>query len=105
MGRYSTASIFLWVAVVFGVNGCAPAGEQAMIQQARGSRYSQGYADGCATGRHAAGSTETRMTKDTMQYLKDKKYKEAWHAGYKECKFREERVAKLSNKSINRLRR
>jgi hypothetical protein len=94
---------FLYSAIVMMVisGGCEPVGEQVMIQNAKGVGYSKGYADGCATGRHAAGSTETNTTKDTLLYLNDAQYKTGWDTGYKECKFREERVAKLSEKTKN----
>jgi hypothetical protein len=81
------------------MTGCGPVGEQVMIQNAQGAGYSQGYGDGCASGRHAAGSVEAVAAKDTMLYLNDKQYKEGWDMGYKECEFREKRVAELSRKA------
>jgi hypothetical protein len=104
MKRYAMKTILVLSAMVW-ASGCAPHGEQVMIQNAKGVGYSQGYADGCATGRHATGSTETNTTKTTLQYLNDKEYKKGWNTGYEECKFREERVAKLSEKTANQLRK
>ena len=83
------------VAAAWVLAGCGPQGEQIMIQNARSAEYSRGYGDGCASGRKAAGNTEVNATKDTQLYLNNARYKEGWDTGYKECKFREERVAKL----------
>jgi hypothetical protein len=105
MNPKQTIAVLFGMTVFIGLSGCEPVGEQVMIQNARGMGYSQGYADGCATGRHVAGSTETNATKNTLQYLNDKEYKKGWDTGYEECKFREERVAKLSEKTANQLRK
>jgi len=77
------------------LTGCGPRGEQIMIQNAQTAEYSHGYGDGCASGRKAAGNAEVNATKDTHLYLNNARYKEGWNTGFKECKFREERVAKL----------
>ena len=66
-----------------------------MIQTPQGSDYSNGYGDGCASGRRAAGIVDVNGTKDTLRYLQSSNYKSGWDTGYKECKFREEKVAKL----------
>jgi len=83
------------VMTVWVLTGCGPQGEQIMIQNARSAGYAQGYGDGCASGRKAAGNTEVNATKDTQLYLSNARYKEGWNTGFKECKFREKRVAKL----------
>ncbi len=78
------------------LSGCGPRGEQVMIQNARGTAYSQGYGDGCATARAELGIAEAVARKDVKRMLTSLQYKNGWEAGYDECKFREEKVAKLS---------
>ena len=78
------------------LSGCAPRGEQVMIQNARGAAYSQGYGDGCSTARAELGIADAVARKDLQMLLRSPKYKTGWNTGYKECKFREEKVAKLS---------
>ncbi len=84
--------------------GCAPQGEQIMIQNARGAEYSRGYADGCASGRHVAGNMEVNATRDTLLFLNDSQYKSGWNQGFKECKFREKKIAKLPQESLPAVR-
>ena len=78
------------------LSGCEPKGEQIMIQNAQGAAYSQGYGDGCATARAELGVSEAVTRKGARMLLNNPKYKKGWKTGYKECKFREEKVAKLS---------
>jgi len=87
------------VIAVWLLSGCGPQGEQIMIQHARGADYATGYGDGCQSGRKAAGSTEAVAKKETQSYLNSAQYREGWNTGYEECKFREEKVAKLSRRS------
>ncbi len=89
-------SAFLWT-------GCGLQGEQIMIQTAQSGDYSQGYGDGCAWGRHAAGA-DTNGTKDTQRYLNNTQYKTGWDTGYRECKFREEHVRALPQERQQPLR-
>jgi len=84
----------------FALAGCGPRGEQIMIQNAQGTDYSQGYGDGCESGRYAAGVPETNTTRNQTKYRNSPPYRKGWKTGYKECKFREEKVAELSKKNI-----
>ncbi len=88
--------IVLFLMYSFVLAGCGPQGEQIMIQNAKSAPYAKGYGDGCVSGRSAAGNTELNATKDTMLYLNNSEYKNGWDAGYDECKFREERISRLS---------
>jgi hypothetical protein len=77
--------------------GCAPKGEQIMIQNPKDSVYASGYGDGCESGRKAAGVEGADQTQNTSLYVADVQYRLGWDDGYKECRFREEKVAKLAN--------
>jgi len=87
-----------WAILVWMLSACGPQGEQVMIQHARGADYSMGYGDGCQSGRKAAGAVEASSKKNTQSYLSSAQYREGWKTGYKECKFREEKVARLPQK-------
>ncbi len=88
--------IVVGLVVALVVSACTPRGEQVMIQNAKGAGYSRGYGDGCESGRKDAG-VETAIAKQELSmYLSNPNYKNGWDAGYKECKFREERVAELN---------
>jgi len=91
--------LFAWmIAGILGVaalSGCGPRGEQMMIQNARGSDYSTGYGDGCATARAELNVSGAVARKDVKRFVVKLQYKNGWEAGYDECKFREERVRKL----------
>jgi len=65
--------------------GCAGTAEQ-MRQQGYGPEYSQGYADGCASGKNAGGSLFDSFKKNVKKYDSVHKYHEGWDDGYKQCK-------------------
>jgi len=67
------------------VSGCASTAE-IMQQQGYGPNYSQGYGDGCASGKNAAGSLFDQFTKDVNRYQRNSKYAMGWRDGYATCK-------------------
>ena len=93
---------FIWIMMgILGVSilsGCGPRGEQVMIQNSKSSDYSTGYGDGCESGRADAGSVMSVAQKDEEKYQNNAQYKEGWDSGFRECKFRELQVAKLSKR-------
>ncbi len=93
---------FAWIIIgivgISALGGCGPRGEQVMIQNAKSSDYSTGYGDGCESGRADAGSVTSMAQKDGEKYQNSSQYKEGWDTGFKECKFRELQVSKLSEK-------
>lgn len=68
--------------------GCASTAEN-MRAQGYGPNYSQGYGDGCTSGKKAGGSMFDQFKKDVRRYDSNYKYREGWDDGYKECKSEE----------------
>ncbi len=93
---------FTWIIMgilgIAALSGCAPKGEQVMIQNAKSSDYATGYGDGCESGRADAGSVTSMAQKDGEKYQNNSQYKEGWDTGFRECKFRELQVSKLSKR-------
>ena len=83
-----------WLTGILAVllTGCGPKGEQIMIRNPQGAVYSQGYGDGCASGRHDVGRLEITPRKDLRFYRQNAQYKKGWDTGYKECAFREKKI-------------
>jgi hypothetical protein len=74
-----------------GFTGCASTAEN-MRAQGYGPDYSQGYGDGCDSGKKAGGSMFDQFKKDVRKYDTNHKYKEGWEDGYKECKSEEKQL-------------
>jgi hypothetical protein len=83
-----------------GFTGCASTAEN-MRAQGYGPDYSQGYGDGCNSGKKAGGSMFDQFKKDVRKYDNNHKYREGWEDGYKECKS-EEKELMHSIESANR---
>jgi hypothetical protein len=83
-----------------GFTGCASTAEN-MRAQGYGPDYSQGYGDGCDSGKKAGGSMFDQFKKDVRKYDNNYKYREGWEDGYKECKS-EEKELMHSIESANR---
>jgi hypothetical protein len=83
-----------------GFTGCASTAEN-MRAQGYGPDYSQGYGDGCDSGKKAGGSMFDQFKKDVRKYDNNHKYREGWEDGYKECKS-EEKELMHSIESANR---
>jgi len=78
-------------AISFGFTGCASTAEN-MQAQGYGPDYSQGYGDGCTSGKKAGGSMFDQFKKDVKRYDNNHKYREGWEDGYKECKSEEKEL-------------
>jgi hypothetical protein len=74
-----------------GFTGCASTAEN-MRAQGYGPDYSQGYGDGCDSGKKAGGSMLDQFKKDVRKYDNNHKYREGWEDGYKECKSEEKQL-------------
>jgi len=72
-------------------SGCASTAEM-MRQQGYGPNYSQGYGDGCTSGKKAGGSMFDQFKKDVRRFDSNAKYKEGWNDGYKECRSEEKEL-------------
>ena len=81
------------VALVWVFTGCASTAEN-MRAQGYGPEYSQGYGDGCDSGKKAGGSLFDQFKKDVNQYDNSHKYREGWNDGYKQCKSEEKQLEK-----------
>ena len=72
-------------------SGCASTAEN-MRAQGYGPDYSQGYGDGCDSGKRAGGSMFDQFKKDVRRYDNNHKYREGWEDGYKECRSEEKQL-------------
>jgi hypothetical protein len=85
--------ITLGATIVMGLSftGCASTAEN-MRAQGYGPDYSQGYGDGCDSGKKAGGSMLDQFKKNVDKYDSNHKYREGWDDGYKECKSEEKQL-------------
>jgi hypothetical protein len=60
--------------------------KKTMIQRGFPPAYAEGYADGCSSGKEAAGGLFDTASKDTMRYGSDHQYTEGWDRGFQRCK-------------------
>ncbi len=81
------------VALAWSFTGCASTAEN-MKAQGYGPEYSQGYGDGCDSGKKAGGSMFDQFKKNVNRYDNNHKYREGWDDGYKECKSEEKQIMK-----------
>lgn len=47
--------------------------------------FAAGYADGCGSGRQAAGAMTGSFKKNVPRYLRDAQYAEGWSDGFRQC--------------------
>ena len=79
------------VIMTSGFTGCASTAEN-MQAKGYGPEYSQGYGDGCDSGRKAGGSMFDQFKKDVNHYDNSSKYREGWDDGYSQCKSEERQL-------------
>jgi hypothetical protein len=60
--------------------------EQTMIERGHRPVYAAGYADGCASGKEAAGGLFADSRKDAGRYGADNQYTAGWDAGFAKCR-------------------
>ena len=57
-----------------------------MIERGFPPAYAEGYADGCSSGREAAGGLFDETRKDTTRYGTDRQYAKGWDDGFQQCR-------------------
>lgn len=82
-GRFQAKPAALLMAVALAACGSI---EQTMIERGHPPAYAQGYADGCASGKEAAGGLFAEAEKDVSRYGADELYTEGWDAAFEECR-------------------
>jgi hypothetical protein len=60
--------------------------EQNQIELGHPPAYARGYAEGCASGKEAAGSFLAQSRKDASRYGTDEEYTPGWDAGFAQCR-------------------
>lgn len=60
--------------------------EETMIERGHPPAYAAGYADGCASGKAAAGGVFAEARKDASRYDADSQYTQGWDVGFEECR-------------------
>jgi hypothetical protein len=68
--------------------------EEALIEQGRPPAYAKGYADGCTSGKEAAGGLFAEARKDASRYGAGAEYTQGWNDGFASCKSREEAMVR-----------
>lgn len=56
-----------------------------LIAQGYPPAFADGFADGCSSGRQAAGVISGEFRKNVPRYLKDANYAEGWSDGFRQC--------------------
>jgi hypothetical protein len=60
--------------------------KEAMIERGLPPAYAEGYDDGCASGKEAAGGLIAETRKDTTRYGTDGQYTQGWNDGFEKCR-------------------
>jgi hypothetical protein len=60
--------------------------EDTLIERGHPPAYAEGYADGCASGKEAAGGLFAQSRKDAGRYGADQEYTPGWDAGFAKCR-------------------
>jgi hypothetical protein len=82
-GRSQTTLAALLAAL--GVAACGSI-EDTLIGRGQTPAYAKGYADGCASGKEAAGGLFAQSRKDAGRYGADQEYTPGWDAGFAKCR-------------------
>jgi len=72
-------------AALLALGGCASTSE-TMMNKGYGPSYSKGYEDGCESGKKAGGGMFNDFRKNVDRYDEDRKYREGWEDGFRQCK-------------------
>lgn len=64
--------------------GCETTHDQ-LIARGYPPAFADGFADGCSSGRQAAGVISGEFRKDVPRYLSDARYAEGWSDGFRQC--------------------
>jgi hypothetical protein len=79
----TTLSALLFAAL--SVTACGSV-EENLIELGHPPAYAGGYADGCASGKEAAGGFFAETRKDASRYGTDEEYTPGWDAGFAKCR-------------------
>jgi hypothetical protein len=60
--------------------------KETKIKQGFPPAYADGYADGCSSGRAAAGGIFDETRKDMTRYGADRQYAQGWDNGFQQCR-------------------
>lgn len=60
--------------------------EETMIERGHPPAYAEGYADGCASGKAAAGGSFAQARKAASRYGAEDRYTAGWDDGFEECR-------------------
>jgi hypothetical protein len=77
------------VALMLGVMGLAActSTEEGLIERGYPPAYAEGFEDGCASGKAAAGGVFEQAQKDESRYQDStSQYAQGWDAGYAKCR-------------------
>ena len=83
-GRLRTIT-FAALAATLALAGCASV-QETMIERGFPPAYAEGYADGCSSGKEAAGGLFYETRKDTTRYGPDRQYTEGWDSAFQQCR-------------------
>ncbi|WP_457674856.1 hypothetical protein [Thiolapillus sp.] len=67
------------------LSGCVTEGE-LLRDQGYPLAYTEGYDDGCSSGKKAGGSMFDAFKKDVHRFQDDRDYHDGWQDGHDECK-------------------
>lgn len=67
-----------------------------LLMQGRSPSYSDGYIDGCASGKNNVGDSRFNFSKNTNRYSAEKDYYNGWEQGFQFC--REEELNMMEQK-------
>ncbi len=90
--------VTMMITMGLGLTGCASTSEN-MIAKGYGESYSQGYEDGCETGRKAAGALFVDFNKDVNRFNRETKYRQGWGDGYEVCRSEQIQMIRSSEAS------
>jgi hypothetical protein len=76
---------FVALASALAVAACGSV-EQTMLERGHPPAYAAGYADGCASGKEAAGGLFASARKDASRYGADDQYAAGWDDGFEKCR-------------------
>ncbi len=82
-GRWQTKLTALIAALALAACGSV---KQTMIERGFPPAYAEGYDDGCASGKEAAGGLFAETRKDIKRYGSDEEYSQGWNDGFEKCR-------------------
>ena len=84
---------------VIALSGCATQGE-TMKSQGYSAPYSEGFEDGCHSGKKAGGSYFDQFKKDVSRFNSDSNYAQGWSDAFRQCETEQEALDRQIRMSI-----